>query len=172
MKLKWLCLTSIPSLVSQQIRQELAALSKKDHSIYDCCVVIMLSHGTEVSWVTFEVLRLLKTLILLRHPQLFLALSLFTHASLCVVHRLRTVAFLVQCMEWMALQYLFRSSQTTSMDSTVPHCRASPNSSSSRPVEEVRWILNLIEHSRYHITLMNATLVRMITLKNQWMPFH
>ncbi|XP_042155517.1 caspase-9 isoform X3 [Oncorhynchus tshawytscha] len=32
----------------QQIKQELSALSKKDHSQYDCCVVIMLSHGTEV----------------------------------------------------------------------------------------------------------------------------
>ena len=34
--------------IFQQIKQELSALSKKDHSQYDCCVVIMLSHGTEV----------------------------------------------------------------------------------------------------------------------------
>ena len=32
----------------QQIKHELSALSKKDHSQFDCCVVIMLSHGTEV----------------------------------------------------------------------------------------------------------------------------
>lgn len=32
----------------QQIKHELLALSKKDHSQYDCCVVIILSHGTEV----------------------------------------------------------------------------------------------------------------------------
>ncbi|CAB1336597.1 unnamed protein product, partial [Coregonus sp. 'balchen'] len=37
------------NLKQKQIRQELSALSKKDHSQYDCCVVIMLSHGTEVS---------------------------------------------------------------------------------------------------------------------------
>ncbi|XP_038865987.1 caspase-9-like isoform X2 [Salvelinus namaycush] len=37
------------NLKQNQIRQELSALSKKDHSQYDCCVVIMLSHGTEVS---------------------------------------------------------------------------------------------------------------------------
>lgn len=42
-------LTVIPA--SQQIKQELSALSKKDHSQYDCCVVIMLSHGTEVRHV-------------------------------------------------------------------------------------------------------------------------
>lgn len=39
-------LTSFP--VFQQIKHELSALSKKDHSQYDCCVVIILSHGTEV----------------------------------------------------------------------------------------------------------------------------
>ncbi|XP_062248296.1 uncharacterized protein LOC133956940 [Platichthys flesus] len=33
----------------QQIKHELSALSKKDHSRYDCCVVIMLSHGTETN---------------------------------------------------------------------------------------------------------------------------
>uniref|UniRef100_A0A4W5L0T3 Caspase 9, apoptosis-related cysteine peptidase n=1 Tax=Hucho hucho TaxID=62062 RepID=A0A4W5L0T3_9TELE len=36
------------NLKQKQIKQELSALSKKDHSQYDCCVVIMLSHGTEV----------------------------------------------------------------------------------------------------------------------------
>ncbi|KAJ0037161.1 hypothetical protein NL108_018001, partial [Boleophthalmus pectinirostris] len=37
------------NLRQKQIRQELSALSKKDHSVFDCCVVIILSHGTEVS---------------------------------------------------------------------------------------------------------------------------
>ncbi|XP_053281787.1 caspase-9 isoform X1 [Pleuronectes platessa] len=37
------------NLKQRQIKHELSALSKKDHSRYDCCVVIMLSHGTEVS---------------------------------------------------------------------------------------------------------------------------
>lgn len=37
------------NLKFRQIKQELLALSKKDHSEYDCCVVIILSHGTEVS---------------------------------------------------------------------------------------------------------------------------
>lgn len=37
------------NLKYKQIRHELSALSKKDHSQYDCCVVIILSHGTEVS---------------------------------------------------------------------------------------------------------------------------
>lgn len=37
------------NLKYKQIRQELSALSKKDHSQYDCCVVIILSHGAEVS---------------------------------------------------------------------------------------------------------------------------
>ncbi|KAM3617842.1 uncharacterized protein V6R79_011848 [Siganus canaliculatus] len=37
------------NLTQRQIRHELSALSKKDHSQYDCCVVVMLSHGTEVS---------------------------------------------------------------------------------------------------------------------------
>nr|WGL47435.1 caspase-9 [Rachycentron canadum] len=37
------------NLKQRQIKRELSALSKKDHSQYDCCVVIMLSHGTEVS---------------------------------------------------------------------------------------------------------------------------
>ncbi|KAF7660489.1 hypothetical protein LDENG_00281410 [Lucifuga dentata] len=37
------------NLKHKQIKHELSALSKKDHSQYDCCVVIMLSHGTEVS---------------------------------------------------------------------------------------------------------------------------
>ncbi|KAL4623775.1 caspase-9 [Arapaima gigas] len=37
------------NLKQKQIRHELSALSKKDHSPYDCCVVIILSHGTEAS---------------------------------------------------------------------------------------------------------------------------
>uniref|UniRef100_A0A3B4ZEK0 Caspase 9 n=1 Tax=Stegastes partitus TaxID=144197 RepID=A0A3B4ZEK0_9TELE len=37
------------NLKQRQIKHALSALCKKDHSQYDCCVVIMLSHGTEVS---------------------------------------------------------------------------------------------------------------------------
>nr|QIC34719.1 caspase 9 [Bostrychus sinensis] len=37
------------NLKQRQIKHALSALSKKDHSQYDCCVVIILSHGTEVS---------------------------------------------------------------------------------------------------------------------------
>lgn len=37
------------NLRQKQIKHELSTLSKKDHSQYDCCVVIMLSHGTEVN---------------------------------------------------------------------------------------------------------------------------
>ncbi|XP_037540252.1 caspase-9 [Nematolebias whitei] len=37
------------NLKRNQILRELSALSKKDHSQYDCCVLAMLSHGTEVS---------------------------------------------------------------------------------------------------------------------------
>lgn len=37
------------NLKQRQIKHELSALSKEDHSQYDCCVVIMLSHGTDVS---------------------------------------------------------------------------------------------------------------------------
>uniref|UniRef100_A0A3P9HY73 Caspase-9 n=1 Tax=Oryzias latipes TaxID=8090 RepID=A0A3P9HY73_ORYLA len=37
------------NLKQRQIKSELSALSRKDHSIYDCCVVVILSHGTEVS---------------------------------------------------------------------------------------------------------------------------
>ncbi|KAG7472083.1 hypothetical protein MATL_G00104840 [Megalops atlanticus] len=37
------------NLKQRQIKQELSALSKKDHSKYDCCVVVILSHGTEAS---------------------------------------------------------------------------------------------------------------------------
>ncbi|XP_054625123.1 caspase-9-like isoform X2 [Dunckerocampus dactyliophorus] len=37
------------NLKQRKIKQELLDLSKKDHSPYDCCVVIILSHGTEVS---------------------------------------------------------------------------------------------------------------------------
>ncbi|KAF0036492.1 hypothetical protein F2P81_011804 [Scophthalmus maximus] len=36
------------NLKQRQMKHELSALSKKDHSQYDCCVVIMLSHGAEV----------------------------------------------------------------------------------------------------------------------------
>ncbi|KAM6924907.1 caspase-9 [Xenentodon cancila] len=42
-----------PNLKQRQIKQELSALSRKDHSQYDCCVVIILSHGTEVSHSRF-----------------------------------------------------------------------------------------------------------------------
>lgn len=37
------------NLKQRQIKHELSALSKEDHSDFDCCVVIILSHGTEVS---------------------------------------------------------------------------------------------------------------------------
>lgn len=37
------------NLKQRQIKHELSALSKKDHSTFDCCVVVILSHGTEVS---------------------------------------------------------------------------------------------------------------------------
>uniref|UniRef100_A0A3Q2XLY3 Caspase 9, apoptosis-related cysteine peptidase n=1 Tax=Hippocampus comes TaxID=109280 RepID=A0A3Q2XLY3_HIPCM len=37
------------NLKHRRIKHELSDLSKKDHSPYDCCVVIILSHGTEVS---------------------------------------------------------------------------------------------------------------------------
>lgn len=37
------------NLKHKQIRHELSVLSKKDHSQFDCCVVVMLSHGTEVN---------------------------------------------------------------------------------------------------------------------------
>lgn len=37
------------NLKYKQIRHELSLLSKKDHSQFDCCVVIILSHGTEVN---------------------------------------------------------------------------------------------------------------------------
>ncbi|XP_048872631.1 caspase-9-like [Brienomyrus brachyistius] len=37
------------NLKNKQIRQHLSALSKKDHSNYDCCIVVILSHGTEAS---------------------------------------------------------------------------------------------------------------------------
>lgn len=42
-----------PNLKQKQIKHELSALSKKDHSQFDCCVVIILSHGTEVSHSRF-----------------------------------------------------------------------------------------------------------------------
>ncbi|XP_063065331.1 caspase-9 [Engraulis encrasicolus] len=41
------------NLKYKQIRQELSALSKKDHSAYDCCVVVILSHGTEATHSRF-----------------------------------------------------------------------------------------------------------------------
>ncbi|KAI5609057.1 caspase-9, partial [Silurus asotus] len=37
------------NLKYKQIRHELSVLAKMDHSEYDCCVVIILSHGTEAS---------------------------------------------------------------------------------------------------------------------------
>ncbi|KAK9515625.1 hypothetical protein VZT92_026253 [Zoarces viviparus] len=41
------------NLKQRQIKHALSALSQKDHSQYDCCVVIILSHGTEVSHSRF-----------------------------------------------------------------------------------------------------------------------
>ncbi|XP_061112876.1 caspase-9 isoform X1 [Conger conger] len=41
------------NLKQRQIKQELSRLSKEDHSKYDCCVVIILSHGTEASHSRF-----------------------------------------------------------------------------------------------------------------------
>ncbi|KAJ8390134.1 hypothetical protein AAFF_G00110080 [Aldrovandia affinis] len=41
------------NLKQRQIKQELSDLSKVDHSKYDCCVVIVLSHGTEASHSRF-----------------------------------------------------------------------------------------------------------------------
>ncbi|KAJ8369773.1 hypothetical protein SKAU_G00098010 [Synaphobranchus kaupii] len=41
------------NLKRKHIQQELSGLSKKDHSNYDCCVVIILSHGTEASHSRF-----------------------------------------------------------------------------------------------------------------------
>nr|CCW28913.1 Caspase 9 [Channa striata] len=41
------------NLTQKQIKHALHTLSKKDHSQYDCCVVIILSHGTEVSHSRF-----------------------------------------------------------------------------------------------------------------------
>ncbi|XP_028849217.1 caspase-9 isoform X1 [Denticeps clupeoides] len=37
------------NLKQKQIKMELSSLAKKDHSGYDCCVVVLLSHGAEVS---------------------------------------------------------------------------------------------------------------------------
>lgn len=37
------------NLKQKHIKHELSALSKKDHTPFDCCVVVILSHGTEVS---------------------------------------------------------------------------------------------------------------------------
>lgn len=37
------------NLKYKRIRQEMASLAKRDHSAYDCCVVIILSHGTEAN---------------------------------------------------------------------------------------------------------------------------
>ncbi|XP_043972852.1 caspase-9 [Gambusia affinis] len=41
------------NLKQRQMKHELSALSTKDHSQYDCCVVIILSHGTEVNHSRF-----------------------------------------------------------------------------------------------------------------------
>ncbi|MBN3301314.1 CASP9 protein, partial [Amia calva] len=41
------------NLTAKKIRHQLSALSKEDHSKYDCCVVIILSHGTEASHSRF-----------------------------------------------------------------------------------------------------------------------
>lgn len=37
------------NLKFKHIRHEMASLAKRDHSAYDCCVVIILSHGTEAN---------------------------------------------------------------------------------------------------------------------------
>ncbi|XP_037135752.1 caspase-9 isoform X1 [Syngnathus acus] len=37
------------NLKQRRLKHELSDLAKKDHSPYDCCVVIILSHGTEVN---------------------------------------------------------------------------------------------------------------------------
>uniref|UniRef100_A0A8C2C027 Caspase 9, apoptosis-related cysteine peptidase n=1 Tax=Cyprinus carpio TaxID=7962 RepID=A0A8C2C027_CYPCA len=37
------------NLKHKRIRHEMASLAKRDHSAYDCCVVIILSHGTEAN---------------------------------------------------------------------------------------------------------------------------
>ncbi|XP_016377984.1 caspase-9-like isoform X2 [Sinocyclocheilus rhinocerous] len=37
------------NLKYKRIRQEMAFIAKRDHSAYDCCVVIILSHGTEAN---------------------------------------------------------------------------------------------------------------------------
>ncbi|XP_058265863.1 caspase-9 [Hemibagrus wyckioides] len=37
------------NLKCKHIRHELSTLAKMDHSVYDCCVVVILSHGTEAS---------------------------------------------------------------------------------------------------------------------------
>ncbi|XP_059383863.1 caspase-9-like [Carassius carassius] len=37
------------NLKYKHIRHEMASLAKRDHSAYDCCVVIILSHGTEAN---------------------------------------------------------------------------------------------------------------------------
>ncbi|KAL1020674.1 hypothetical protein UPYG_G00003190 [Umbra pygmaea] len=41
------------NLKQKQIKKELKALSKTDHSKYDCCVVVILSHGAEVNHCRF-----------------------------------------------------------------------------------------------------------------------
>ncbi|KAI1897141.1 hypothetical protein AGOR_G00080130 [Albula goreensis] len=43
------------NLKQRQIKHALSALSKMDHSKYDCCVVIILSHGTEATHSRFPV---------------------------------------------------------------------------------------------------------------------
>ncbi|XP_071398296.1 caspase-9-like [Centroberyx affinis] len=42
-----------PNLKYKRMKEELSALSKKDHSQYDCCVVIIMSHGTEARQNSF-----------------------------------------------------------------------------------------------------------------------
>ncbi|XP_077074660.1 caspase-9 isoform X2 [Siphateles boraxobius] len=37
------------NLKSKHIKHEMSSLAKRDHSAYDCCVVIILSHGTEAN---------------------------------------------------------------------------------------------------------------------------
>ncbi|KAK2825089.1 hypothetical protein Q7C36_019016 [Tachysurus vachellii] len=43
------CVLVKRNLKCKHIRHELATLAKMDHSVYDCCVVVILSHGTEAS---------------------------------------------------------------------------------------------------------------------------
>lgn len=150
----------------QQIKHELLTLSKKDHSQYDCCVVIMLSHGTEVRHAELILMFIKKNIASLQNNQLEYSgntqdLIFFTvnilifnwQMPLCDLHltgltcktifanisflRWITTAFLVPCTVWTDSTYQCSTSQTTSMASIARLCKANLNCSSSRPVEEV-----------------------------------